>query len=821
MVGFGSSLRMSRRRGWEDAYLDYQSLRLLLTQIEAVYEEEDWTANGGSGNQLVNEEEIVVVASASDEVADDDDDEGWKRVVGNAWRLTRAIVTGKSYHRYNSSRRPSGRRYPRVTNTNTRNSNNYGENSMLDINNNDEYFDHQQSSRHHNKRRHHKKDNKKDSQYDRALDRGGWRSPGTTDYRDELFLVSDEEYAYGLDETGDGVSEDDADEGEWEDEDSIDGGQYYEDGAQQYSNYSGGFLDGGEDTEDHPNHGALERSELQTDGAIDNHQESYRDCNSPSHQDKSNDDSLFSSKNQVTLLTPNSQDHLPMPDENKRGHRVKFSDSPGRLEPGYETFATAAARRGFVSPGGDNMTVGSPSEEQGKWLKFIPNLLSMGKQQQETKQEQQQKATASEKDPLLLRDSDSEQYPLNQSLDFSPRPQSGDTSNDVDYADDPPHRYTHFSERFQHSRLASSYNGCTLPYPPNLDIGVENKPESALNEVAVILEEEFQLLKPPAPMSTTAFETPLMTELKTITDVEQRSTPAARLVQATALGSTLPMTPMTPPMTPTRPTHVENDTRIGGFGVSLKMIPTESSELLHHSSPTKTPSSSSDFGLSQFYTYKNEGHGYSTSTSMSRHEPIDYSSTHLDHSGGEYDGGDEEDGEEERGTSNMISFYSGGFSLRSPTKYAPTARRNHPRQHSDNAQSSMKTSMDDSSGGNFIMSFLFGRGVEQNEVRENGSTMQSNQLRQNQSRGIVRSVSSERVGHNRHRLVGARQKRSSAAAKRKRSLLKRQRKLRRRSEFVPDHLRRAHARAAQITERYVYSFRCYYLSFFFRHSLIP
>eukprot|EP00984_Skeletonema_dohrnii_P018364 scaffold8557_cov100-Skeletonema_dohrnii-CCMP3373.AAC.4 len=44
MVGFGSSLRMSRRRGWEDAYLDYASLRLLLTQIEAVYEEEDWKA---------------------------------------------------------------------------------------------------------------------------------------------------------------------------------------------------------------------------------------------------------------------------------------------------------------------------------------------------------------------------------------------------------------------------------------------------------------------------------------------------------------------------------------------------------------------------------------------------------------------------------------------------------------------------------------------------------------------------------------------------------------------------------------------------------
>ena len=50
MVGFGSSLRMSRRRGWEDAYLDYHSLRLLLTQIETVYEEEDWKQSSAIDN---------------------------------------------------------------------------------------------------------------------------------------------------------------------------------------------------------------------------------------------------------------------------------------------------------------------------------------------------------------------------------------------------------------------------------------------------------------------------------------------------------------------------------------------------------------------------------------------------------------------------------------------------------------------------------------------------------------------------------------------------------------------------------------------------
>ena len=39
MVGFGSSLRLARRPGWEGAYLDYEALKLLLSHIEAIYEE--------------------------------------------------------------------------------------------------------------------------------------------------------------------------------------------------------------------------------------------------------------------------------------------------------------------------------------------------------------------------------------------------------------------------------------------------------------------------------------------------------------------------------------------------------------------------------------------------------------------------------------------------------------------------------------------------------------------------------------------------------------------------------------------------------------
>jgi len=49
MVGFGSAFRISRRRGWETAYCDYETLKLLLTQIEAVYEEENTEASVGDG----------------------------------------------------------------------------------------------------------------------------------------------------------------------------------------------------------------------------------------------------------------------------------------------------------------------------------------------------------------------------------------------------------------------------------------------------------------------------------------------------------------------------------------------------------------------------------------------------------------------------------------------------------------------------------------------------------------------------------------------------------------------------------------------------
>ena len=130
MVGFGSSLRMSRRRGWEDAYLDYASLRLLLTQIEAVYEEEDWKArdsaatknNGGAYSEEGGDEDYHHEDDDDDMMEEDHEEDGkvitnsssyiMPSVFQSAWDKTRSVVTGQPIpptrradggHQYNRS----------------------------------------------------------------------------------------------------------------------------------------------------------------------------------------------------------------------------------------------------------------------------------------------------------------------------------------------------------------------------------------------------------------------------------------------------------------------------------------------------------------------------------------------------------------------------------------------------------------------------------------------------------------------------------------------------------------------------------------------
>jgi len=161
MVGFGSSLRMSRRRGWEDAYLDYASLRLLLTQIEAVYEEEDWK-RGGSTNDLskLDDDELGWLNRS----ADTDDQEELPGLIGNVWRLFSR--SHRRRRRVQRQRREQARAWESMDENEETDSN-----WVVAANNSS------------SPRR-----NKKDKA-SHSLDKRGWRSPGVTDYRDELFLV--------------------------------------------------------------------------------------------------------------------------------------------------------------------------------------------------------------------------------------------------------------------------------------------------------------------------------------------------------------------------------------------------------------------------------------------------------------------------------------------------------------------------------------------------------------------------------------------------------------------------------------------------------
>ena len=65
------------------------------------------------------------------------------------------------------------------------------------------------------------------------------------------------------------------------------------------------------------------------------------------------------------------------------------------LETGYETFASAAFKRGFVSPNGESqMKAGSPPDTG--WMDFIPNLLA-----RKDRQQPNQLLGSSETDALL------------------------------------------------------------------------------------------------------------------------------------------------------------------------------------------------------------------------------------------------------------------------------------------------------------------------------------------------------------------------------------------------------------------------------------
>ena len=172
-------------------FLDYASLRLLLTQIEAAYEEEDWKRR-----------------SEEEEIGNDGREDG--RMKDTVWRLRHMLdpfLRKKEADVRDSKPSPGTNKSAWVSNE----------------------YDYKDVDRRH---KHEMDDN------ERALSKGGWRSHGS-DFRDELFKISDEHLAYGL--------EDDNDDDEWEDIDD-----YEDDDEESYyeETYTSGEQFSGEEQED-------------------------------------------------------------------------------------------------------------------------------------------------------------------------------------------------------------------------------------------------------------------------------------------------------------------------------------------------------------------------------------------------------------------------------------------------------------------------------------------------------------------------------------------------------------------------------------------
>jgi hypothetical protein len=752
---------MSRRRGWEDAYLDYASLRLLLTQIEAVYEEEDLKRGGsaqntidgiGGSREFDHESFGDLDRTLNEEEGGGSGDGGnW---VGSVWRKTQNAIFGdqtgwNGHRRYNSNRR---RRVSVRKQQNHRQQ--WG--GALDW---DEHGNVNEGSNwvmsyiSPNPRPRVSRRNKKDKTSN-ALDKGGWRSPGVTDYRDELFFESDDDIAFGY------CSEDEED---WEDIDDAEsyceqqGGEYYnieydakdsqeheeleqeanlfilDEGTSNSQNSLGKVDDG-------------RRGELESDEPM-----SYRDCESPQRPIDSDD-------------YGETRGLLETPDSKVRQTSINY-DSPGLLESRYETLAV----------GGTNQ--GSPSED-GKWLGFIPNLFAGGNKSKQ----QHQSSDSDREDALFHNDSDD-------NIQDSPLASISQHQR----VDDSPHRYTHFSESFVSNDSAT--NRPPLP-PSGSDEGTPSSQLRFRSEPHLLTSEsgEDEILT-----------TPLTTNHKTVT--------------ATAIGSAMPRTPLTPPpMTPLSPVfehrkdeefEVKEQSR-GGFGVSLNsaLIPNESTSLL-------TPSTFRAYGQSnfneqspnrvsqvQFYSFQNSDDG-GMLVSQEKEEPIGQ---------GEDGGRSVAEGQRggdaaQRGSSNnMISYYSahdGYFSLRSPTRNQYP--QNSQQHHHNNAQPRMRMpslseppkprswplSTDNSES--FVLNFLFGGCIPLGKA---------DAVKKSLARGKSAVPSNDFKRANGHHQQSRQRAQTANVAKRKRARARRQRRLRRQREKVPDHLRVAHIRAAGITERF-------------------
>lgn len=856
---------MSRRRGWEDAYLDYASLRLLLTQIEAVYEEEDWKAReeehnhdgaGGFGGYEDDGNNI------HDDMIDDENEQMRRNylqtVLQKAWDKTYNVVTGQpipSNRRRRTTRRQQRRR-KRTT-------------AAANIQQDDsEYFEyspggggggrlvrrrrqqhHRRNNNSNNNRHRHAKssnnggkkgedvtasggetneDDHDDYNYDddRALDKGGWRIPGVVDYRDELFLESDDDLAFGLTYDDDENEETEEEDGEWIDEEDENVYQYGH-GSNHDEEEGGGGGGGGqyhhaaigfEDSDSN-----LHRMDIITENNSSDTVGTMGDDGRLLLEHASSDDSNIKAElaiatsaslgetsstspdrgggggdgNNNEMRTPKSQKRhssslpsefdTPITDDNNNPVH-QFTESPGVLEAGYETFAVAAARRGDMESAGEHaMYVGSP-EGQG-WFGFIPNLWGGN-----NKLKQQQQQRGGESRPLLFHHDiidDDEAGGNDHHGQDSPEDNNIINHEDSSSLGDSTHRYT--SLRSKTSPFLTARRKLTNTNEENEQQQQDDLFESKLRSSL---------------WSSSAF----IIDRDAASDLSPLPTPRYRTspVMATAIGSSMPMTPTTPP-TPSysKKKFVDDNLEKGivGFGVPIQMIPTEAVELLRPSSPRKSPTLSTNFGSSRFYSFQNDDN--------------------IDDGGGDGDGSvrshQHSDEGEYNKSNNMISFYSGGgrggdnFSLRSPPY-----RQQHHHHHAATSQK-MKGMPSLSSNAptqfqflseNPIVNLLLGRSVAADWDHHGGRSTIKTTGKKKKSKMMINRGGHHQTSHHKggttsntlpsYTRPSARQSRAAAAAKSKRARLRKQRQLRRqrREERIPHHLRAAHVRAAAITERF-------------------
>ncbi|KAK1740900.1 SPX domain-containing protein [Skeletonema marinoi] len=873
MVGFGSSLRMSRRRGWEDAYLDYASLRLLLTQIEAVYEEEDWKARDSAASNnnggAFFEEGVYEDYHDDDDMMEDHEDDGqvitnssysyMPSVFQSAWDKTRSVVTGQPIPptrragsggggQYNKRRRKQQRA---TTTAREQQDSEYFEYSpsgggggnrfrsrtggargrLLRRNRRRRTNNNSNNHRHHH---HHakssnsrggKKDqdgggdetNDEDDDYydDRALDKGGWRIPGVLDYRDELFLESDDDLAFGYDEEEEN-EETEEEDGEWVDEEEDESNVYrYGHDDTMERGESGGYhaSDGFEGN----NHMDIIIESNNTDAtsmgddnrlllpSSDDDDSNIRaelaiattasgETISPDHH---RGDSIDGGGNTIIInnndgmRTPKSQKRHIFPSDPNNNNNIinnlletpertlQFTESPGVLEAGYETFAVAAARRGDM---GEAMYVGSPAQQG--WFDFIPNLWGDNSKQKQQLQQQQR----GESRPLLFHDDEAGEDHHHDGIRGGEQESPDDdnlTNHHEDFSlGDSTHRYTSLSSKTSPASF--------LPAPRRLAKTTEENDQQQQDDI----DSKFSF----GPSAFVDREASASSS-SPLPPTRYRTSP----VMATAIGSSMPMTPTTPP-TPTYSKHNFVDEGIEKgivqFGVPIQMIPTEAVELLRPSSPRKSPTQS-NFGSSRFYSFQNDNDGGDDNDSVGSH-------AHSD-GGGEYN------------QSNMISFYSGGgrggdsFSLRSPPNNMRYSYRQQHHHHHPAISQKMKGMPSLSSNApthhqflseNPIMNLLLGRSVADWDHGGRGAIKTVGKKKKKVKMSNRGPTSHKNAASNTlpssYPRPTARQSRAAAAAKSKRARLRKQRQLRRqrREERIPHHLRAAHVRAAAITERF-------------------